>query len=105
MLPTGRRCGTCTASPHEYDDPHTWIGEVGNVLVIDKDGRAEGGEVTELLKTLLPAVAKRPDAMTGIHQVRILSSSNWASDQMSEVGRPLPWSLGGISVLVGQRTE
>ena len=29
---------------------------------------------------------------------QILSSPHWASDQMSEVGRPLPWSLGGISV-------
>src|SRR5262245_3188434 len=46
--------------PHEYDDLHTWIGEVGDVLVIDKDGKAEGGEVTELLKRLLPAVTKRP---------------------------------------------
>ena len=55
--------------PHEYDDLHTWIGEIGDVLVIDKDGKVEGGEVTELLKTLLPAVAKRPTPMTGIHQV------------------------------------
>jgi hypothetical protein len=28
-------------------------------LVIDKNGKAEGGEVSELFKTLLPAVAKR----------------------------------------------
>ena len=35
------------------------VHEIEDVLVIDKNGKAEGGEVTEILKTLLPAVAKR----------------------------------------------
>jgi hypothetical protein len=45
---------------YEFDDRITseqnWIEDV---LVIDKNGDAEGGEVTELLETLLPALAKR----------------------------------------------
>jgi hypothetical protein len=41
---------------HEDTPDENWIEDV---LVIDKNGKAEGGEVTELLKTLLPALAKR----------------------------------------------
>jgi hypothetical protein len=45
-----------TYEVHEDTPDENWIEDV---LVIDKNGKAEGGEVTELLKTLLPALAKR----------------------------------------------
>ena len=55
-LPKPITVGGITYKFHDLDYPYD---EIEDVLVIDKNGKAIGGEVTELLKTLLPAVAKR----------------------------------------------